>query len=141
MTSTPLLFDAVLFDLDGTLVATDRFWIDAARAGSRRAFAELCLEREMPTARQWMSVVGPPLVTGFEALFPDLTLEQRRLLLARCVEEERSALRAGRAALLPGVEDTLGELRARGLHLGIASNCDQNYLDTMMNDLGLVRFV
>lgn len=141
MTSTPLLFDAVLFDLDGTLVATDRFWVDAARAGSRRAFAELGLEREMPSAREWMSVVGVPLAAGFEALFPDLTREQRRVLLARCIEEERSAVRAGRAALLPGVEETLRELAQRGLYLGIASNCDQTYLDTMMHDLGLSRFV
>ena len=37
-------FRAALFDLDGTLIATDRFWIQAARVGARRAFQELGLE-------------------------------------------------------------------------------------------------
>ena len=63
MTGFP--FDSIVFDLDGTLVATDRFWIPAARAGARRAFEELGLERELPSADQWMSMVGYPLEEGF----------------------------------------------------------------------------
>jgi phosphoglycolate phosphatase-like HAD superfamily hydrolase/uridine kinase len=135
------LFDAVLFDLDGTLVATDRFWVDAAREGARRAFAELEIEREMPTREQWMNLVGMPLALGFDQLFADLPPKARRLVYARCVEEENRALRAGQAALLPGVESTLAELRERGVRLGLASNCGQDYLDTMMHELGLARFV
>ena len=43
--SLSIPYDAVLFDLDGTLVATDRFWPQAARAGALLAFEELGLER------------------------------------------------------------------------------------------------
>ncbi len=135
------LFDAVVFDLDGTLVATDQFWVDAARAGAKRAFGELKLDREMPSAEQWMMVVGLPLAVGFERLFPDLSPEQRARVLARCVEEENRALRAGRAALMPGAAETLAELRQRGVRLGVASNCGQSYLDTVMNELGLARYI
>jgi phosphoglycolate phosphatase-like HAD superfamily hydrolase/uridine kinase len=141
MSRLPFLFDAVLFDLDGTLVATDRFWVDAAREGARCAFAELEIEREMPTRGQWMNLVGMPLALGFDQLFPDLTPKQRRHIHMRCVEEENRALRAGQAALLPGVEATLADLHARGVRMGIASNCGQDYLDTMMHELGLARFV
>lgn len=141
MTRTPFLFDAVVFDLDGTLVATDRFWVDAARAGARKAFAELAIEHSMPTPEQWMSLVGHPLGEGFDRLFADLTPHQRRIVRKRCEEEEQSALRRGRAALLPGVAETLGELRERGVKLGIASNCGQDYLDAMMNGLGLARWI
>jgi len=141
MSRLPFLFDAVIFDLDGTLVATDRFWVDAAREGARRAFAELAIQREMPTRDQWMNLVGLPLALGFDQLFADLTPAQRRLVHARCVEEENRALRAGQAALLPGVEATLAELRSRGVRLGLASNCGQDYLDTMMHELGLARFI
>lgn len=141
MTATPCLFDAVVFDLDGTLVATDRFWVEAAGAGARRAFAELGLERPMPTASEWMSLVGLPLAQGFARLFPDLAAPVRARVMAACEEEEHRALRAGGAALIPGVADTLDDLRARGLRLGIASNCGRAYLASMMEDLGLARWV
>src|SRR3982751_654182 len=133
----PLLFDAVIFDLDGTLVATDRFWVDAARAGARRAFEELGLERAMPAAAEWMAMVGLPLGQAFDALFTDLEPKARAHVFARCVEEETKALSAGQAALIPGVEAMLTELKSRGVRMGVASNCGQAYLDSMMNELGL----
>jgi phosphoglycolate phosphatase-like HAD superfamily hydrolase len=135
------LFDTVVFDLDGTLVATDRFWVDAARVGARRAFAGLGLERALPSAADWMSLVGLPLAQGFARLFPDLDDATRARIQAACEEEEHRALRAGGAVLLPGVEDTLDALRARGVRLGIASNCGGDYLSSMMDDLGLARWV
>ncbi|MCY2958745.1 MAG: HAD hydrolase-like protein [Planctomycetota bacterium] len=141
MPATPFLFDAVVFDLDGTLVATDRFWVDAARVGARRAFAELGLERPLPTAAEWMSLVGLPLAQGFARLFPDLDPASRARVMAACEEEDHRALRAGGAALLPGVAETLDALRARGVRLGIASNCGRDYLASMMDDLGLARWV
>jgi len=141
MPNPPFLFDAVVFDLDGTLVATDRFWVDAARAGAKKAFAELSIEHAMPSAEQWMSLVGQPLAHGFDRLFPDLEPRERAVLMRRCEEEESRALRSGQAALLPGVAETLSALRERGVHVGIASNCGQDYLDAMMNGLGLSRFV
>jgi phosphoglycolate phosphatase-like HAD superfamily hydrolase/uridine kinase len=141
MPRTPFLFDAVVFDLDGTLVATDRFWVDAARAGAKKAFSELGIEHAMPSSEQWMSLVGHPLSHGFDLLFADLTARERELIRKRCEEEEQNALRAGRAALLPGVAESLGALRERGVKLGIASNCGQDYLDVMMNELGLARWI
>lgn len=141
MPALPFLFDAVVFDLDGTLVATDRFWVDAARAGARRAFEELGIERAMPGAEQWMSLVGLPLQLGFDALFADLPAAARKLVMQRCVEEENNALRAGRAALLPDVAETLDDLKRRGVRLGVASNCGADYLHTMMHELGLERWI
>jgi len=141
MPRPPFLFDAVVFDLDGTLVATDRFWVDAARAGARRAFGELGIERPMPTATQWMSMVGHPIGQGFQRLFPDLPEASRRRIQLLCEEEERKALKSGQAALLPGVAETLTALRERGVRIGVASNCGQDYLDAMMKGLGLSKWV
>jgi phosphoglycolate phosphatase len=141
MPRPPFLFDAVVFDLDGTLVATDRFWVDAARAGARRAFLELGIERPMPTATQWMSMVGHPIGQGFQRLFPDLPEASRRRIQLLCEEEERKALKSGQAALLPGVAETLTALRERGVRIGVASNCGQDYLDAMMKGLGLSKWV
>src|SRR5688572_30351376 len=137
----PILFDAVVFDLDGTLVATERFWVEAARTGARRAFAELGLERELPPAEAWLSMVGLPLERGFELVFGDLAPRQRAVLMARCVEEEEAALRAGGGAWMDGARELLDELCARGVKLGIASNCGRGYLHSMLHGLGLDRWI
>ncbi|MFT5197857.1 MAG: phosphoglycolate phosphatase-like HAD superfamily hydrolase [Planctomycetota bacterium] len=134
-------FDAVLFDLDGTLVATDRFWPDAARAGALRAFEALGIQRQLPTSEQWMSMVGMPLEQGFDRVFEDLAQDQRKRVLKACVEEEQSLLKEGRVGLLPGVSKTLQDLQDRGVAMGVASNCSQSYLDTMLEAGGLGQWV
>ncbi len=141
MTDSDLCFDAVLFDLDGTLVATDRFWPDAARAGALRAFAELGLERALPSPQVWMGMVGLPLAEGFDSVFADLEPAQRQVVLAACVEEEHRLLEEGAAGLLPGTVMALNFLAARGVRMGIASNCSQGYLDAMMKGLGLGKWI
>ncbi|MCK6447089.1 MAG: HAD hydrolase-like protein [Planctomycetes bacterium] len=137
----PILFDAVIFDLDGTLVATGGFWVAAARTGARRAFEELGLARELPEAQAWLSMVGFPLEVGFRRVFPDLSPAQRAHVMKRCVEEEEKAVRGGQAAFMPGARDALVELRRRGLKLGIASNCAMGYLKRMQEELGLSELV
>jgi phosphoglycolate phosphatase len=128
----PTLFDAVVFDLDGTLIATDRFWVQAARVGARRAFDELRIDVELPSTADWMSLVGRPLDQGFVDLFPGLKPEQRRRVQAECVLEEHRLLERGAAALMPGAIELLRSLRERGLRLGVASNCSQAYLEHML---------
>jgi len=136
----PLLFDAVLFDLDGTLVATDRFWVAAAGAGAERAFEELGLDRAPPSPAEWMQLVGLPLRQGLRELFGDLPAEAVARIEARCLEEEARALAAGGAAFLPHVERTLTELAERGVRLGIASNCGRDYLEHLCEALRLPRW-
>jgi phosphoglycolate phosphatase len=133
----PLCFDAVVFDLDGTLIATDRFWIESAERGARRALAALGLERRLPSPAQWLSLVGLPLEVGFRSLFPDLPEPARIAVLRACVEEEHALLASGGVPAMEGALDTVERLAARGLALGIASNCQRDYLDHMLDGLGL----
>jgi phosphoglycolate phosphatase len=130
-------FDAVLFDLDGTLVATDRFWTESAERGARRAFRALGLARALPTPQQWLSLVGLPLQVGFRALFPDLSEDERGAVLRACVEEEEAMLRQGGELAMPDAKQVVGRLHEQGLALGVASNCQQSYLDHMLDALEL----
>ncbi len=136
-----VLFDAVLFDLDGTLVATDRFWIQAARTGTRRVFEELGLDQELPSSEEWMQIVGLPPEVGYRALFSHLSPAERRRVRHACEEEEERLILAGEGALMPGAEVTLRELRASGIRLGIASNCSRAYLERVTQELGLHELV
>ena len=137
----PLCFDAVVFDLDGTLIATDRFWIESAERGTRRALAALGHERRMPSPQQWLSLVGLPLDVGFRSLFPDLPEPARMAVLRACVEEEYALLRSGGVPVMDGARAVVEHLSARGLALGIASNCQQDYLDHMLDGLDLRELV
>ena len=83
-------FDAVLFDLDGTLLATDRFWIPAARVGARRAFEELGLDRDKCNVNGGAIALGHPLgATGTRLL----------LTLVREMEESGKALGCASACI------------------------------------------
>ncbi len=135
MTAEHVLFDAVVFDLDGTLAATERYWVAAAARGAQRAFEELGLERAPPSAAEWMAMVGSPLEQAFERVFSDLTKQQRARVMALCVEEEHAALAAGGAAPMPGAFEVLRELRARGVKIAIASNCSAQYLEALLDGL------
>ncbi len=134
-------FDAVLFDMDGTLVATDRYWPQAAQEGATRAFEELGLDTPVPSQAQWMSLVGGELSSGVARLLPELDEAAREHVLRRCIEAEHAYLARGRAGFLPGVESTLAQLHAAGVRLGIASNCSARYLDQLMGDLNLGRWI
>ena len=138
---SPFPFDAVVFDLDGTLVATERYWPDAARAATRAFLVERGIERRVPSTAEWMEMVGTPLESAFDAAFSDLSSPDRSALIDACVAEEQGLLERGRAALLAGVPETLEELKQRGVRLGVASNCGSDYLATMMGSLGLDRWI
>lgn len=134
-------FDAVLFDLDGTLVATDRFWPDVARAATLRVFRERGISRDIPGAPEWMAMVGHPLAQAFEATFDDLDQDSREALLVACAEAGHAQLDRHGATLLAGVTETLAELASRGVRLGIASNCAPEYLELMLARAGLGRWI
>jgi len=134
-------FDAVLFDLDGTLVATERFWPDAAREACLEAFPRLGLARAIPSAAVWMDMVGLPLDAAFERAFPDLEPTVRAALMQACVAREHQSLAERGAALLPGVAATLERLKSEGVRLGIASNCGRDYLELMLHRVGLARWI
>ncbi len=139
--SSPFPFDAVIFDLDGTLVATNRFWVSAARAGAKKAFGELGIDRELPLAGEWMSMVGLPMKVGFEQIFPDLDEEQRAHVMDRCIVEEKRALKAGGAALMPDTLEVIESFSRAGVRLAIASNCGQFYLDSMLDSFDLRKWI
>jgi len=136
----PVLFDAVLFDLDGTLVATDRFWLQAARTGTRAAFDQLGLGRALPTPEEWMSIVGLTSAEGFPRLFPELSQAERDTVQAACEAEQARLLQGGRGALMPGAPQLLARLQSATIQLGIASNCSRYYLEQMQRTLGLATY-
>lgn len=124
---------AVLLDMDGTLVDTEGFWWDA----ESEAFAELGHELR----DEWREVVvGGPMTrsAGFliEATGADITVEELTVLLNRKFTER---LRQG-VQLLPGARRLLAELRMHGVPAALVSASHRAVVDEMLVWLGPENF-
>jgi HAD superfamily hydrolase (TIGR01549 family) len=125
-------YDAVLFDIDGTLLATDAFWLDVGRRGVREVYARHGIERVLPPDRLFLEAIGKPMTEFWEHVLPrDLHHLGEEVELA-CEEMEEAAFRAGKGAFYPGARSLLDELRADGVRIGLASNCSRRYLESFL---------
>lgn len=124
---------AVLLDMDGTLVDTEGFWWDA----EVEVFAGLGHE----LADEWRQVVvGGPMTrsAGFliSATAADITLDEVTVLLnAKFVER----LELG-VPLMPGARRLLTELAAHGVPTGLVSASHRSVIDRMLMSLGAEHF-
>ncbi|MEE1929180.1 HAD family phosphatase [Streptomyces sp. TRM 70351] len=124
---------AVLLDMDGTLVATEDFWWDA----EVEVFAELghVLAEEHRTV-----VVGGPMtrsaaylidVTGADITVPELSV----LLNARFEERIDRGV-----PLMPGARRLLTELSAHGVPTALVSASHRRVMDRVLRSLGPENF-
>lgn len=120
---------AVLLDMDGTLVDTEGFWWDA----EVEVFARL----GHVLRDEWRQVVvGGPMSrsAGFliEATTADITLEELTgLLNATFIERLRRGV-----PLMPGARRLLGELAVAGVPAALVSASHRTVVDHMLNSLG-----
>ncbi len=124
---------AVLLDMDGTLVDTEEFWWDA----EVEVFAELGHALE----ETWRHiVVGGPMSrsAGFliEATGAEITLGELTVLLNAKFTE-----RLGRGVpLMPGARRLLTELAAHGVPTALVSASHRTVIDRMLRSLGPENF-
>ncbi|NLU66212.1 HAD family phosphatase [Streptomyces sp. HNM0574] len=124
---------AVLLDMDGTLVDTEGFWWDA----EVEAFAAL----GHVLRDEWRQiVVGGPMSrsAGFliEATGADIALEELSALLN---EKFIERLRRG-VPLMPGAGRLLAELSARGVPAALVSASHRAVVDQMLTSIGAEHF-
>jgi len=107
-------FEAILFDLDGTLLDS----LPGIEASARYA-AETCMpERRVPSLR---SLIGPPIGVIFALLWPDLEAERLNRLV-NAYRQHYDAQGCLLSELYPGAVQTLDYLRGRGLRLFVLTN-------------------
>lgn len=117
----------VIFDLDGTLLETDRY----ALVSAQRTARELGLPA--PPEAQLRAAIGLPLPQYLAALFPGADIDRLTPVYLRL---ENAELRR-HASLFPGIEDLLGQLKADGLTTAICSNGQWPYIEQIMDLTGL----
>lgn len=122
----------MIFDLDGTLWDTRepvvRIWNDVFEAqGHGRPL----------TSAMLTGLMGKPMSEFGKAIFPDLPAEVREPLIRRAEQQENNGLLAtGKDCLYPSAKAVIRGL-ARDHWIGIASNCQEGYIETFLQVSGL----
>ncbi|MFN0183861.1 MAG: HAD family hydrolase [Aquabacterium sp.] len=127
----------VVFDVDGTLHDTFRWWAPVIRAGLRK-FGELHgIAMPVPTDREAEAVVGMKDAGVWAPFLPEGHKHRWQELRSVVVPMEVDEVSRGVDYLFPGVRALLQHLRALGVKVALASNCRRTYMGAMQHGQGL----
>ncbi|PWK05637.1 HAD family hydrolase [Tumebacillus permanentifrigoris] len=129
---TPEPYEAMIFDVDGTLFQTEKVALPAFR----RTFEEL--KRKSPSDDEILNVFGMTIPEVWETLLPDSSMDERDRANELLAHAEMELMQTGTGALYPGVQKTLQTLRDAGVKLFTASNGELRYVETVIETQGLL---
>lgn len=126
------MFDAILFDLDGTL------WdaVPEITLCWNKALEKHGVERPPLTEEEVRGCMGLPPDEIARRRMPGLTDRERRQVMEDCFQVENDYLAGHCAALYPGVPETLEALAGR-YKLFVVSNCQDGYVQAFLKGSGL----
>ncbi len=126
------MVQAVLFDLDGTLLNTTDGVLESAIYAARYLGYE-----ELPHETM-LSFVGPPIQNSFMKWYgcsEDKAQEAANIF--RSYYKENALFKA---ELYPDILDVLDELKQRGIKIGVATYKRQDYAITILEHFGIAPF-
>ena len=131
----------VIFDVDGTLQDSLRWWAGVARAGVAALAQRLAIPIPTPGDELACSVVGKPDPEIWICLLPEALAPHWALLRDCIIPLETEVLFGGEDYLFPGTRELLTGLRREGVKIALASNCRQQYFDAVLDGQGLRAYV
>lgn len=129
--------DLVVFDVDGTLHDTFRWWPRVLRRGLADFAEQAGMEVSMPDDATACAVVGNKDAGVWAPFLPAQHQGRWRDLRAVVLPMELDELTAGIDYLFTGVRSLLIHLRQLGVRTALASNCHQEYLDAFCRGQGV----
>ncbi|MEV6974887.1 HAD family phosphatase [Kitasatospora sp. NPDC093806] len=124
---------AVLLDMDGTLVDTEDFWWQAEAT----LFAELGYEL---TAEDRAQVVGGPMSRVIDHLLASTGVDLSPADLTVLINQRFVDLLGGGVPLMPGAERLLNTLAAHGVPAALVSASHRHIIDIVLRSLGAEHF-
>jgi phosphoglycolate phosphatase-like HAD superfamily hydrolase len=122
-------YDLAIFDVDGTLLATDAFWLDIGVAAVAKVFRRHGVDDAPPPPARLLEAMGLPMRAFWDYVLPASRRALGPEIESEAQDLERVAFAAGHGAMYPGARDLLAELAESGMAVALASNCSRRYLD------------
>lgn len=129
--------EAMLFDMDGTLFQSETNLLPAYHKVFDQLREEGLFRGDTPPDERVLSCLGMLLEDIWRKVIPDEPDEVRLRADELLLHHQSECLRQGQGDLYPGVEETLKELRSRGVRLFVASNGLENYVQLIIEQKGL----
>lgn len=129
--------ELVVFDVDGTLHDTFRWWAPVIRSGLQRFAAATGIPIPMPTDDEAEAVVGMRDAGVWAPFLPEGHKHRWQELRATVVPIEVATIQSGVDYLFPGVRALLPHLRRLGVRVALASNCRTAYMTAVQHGQGL----
>ena len=125
----------LIFDMDGTL------WDSAENVAVswNIAIKESGMIERVLTTADIQGVMGKTMDKIADALFPELTKEDRMTLLEACCKLENEYLREHGGVLYPDLEEVWTEL-SKEYELYIVSNCQAGYIEAFLDHYGFWKY-
>lgn len=134
-------FDAIVFDLDGTLVDSRIAVIDAVSAGIREAVGAAGLPIPPIDVQILHDALGKPASEYFRAVLPETLGHLSDRVKEAATRHEVEAFETGRGRLFEGVLEALDRVRDADIRIAVVSNAQAPYFRAALEHTGLAARV
>lgn len=133
--------DTVIFDMDGTLLKSDTYCIDAIQDAIKTVYKQHNIKASIPTPEIILQKVGKPSREFYQEILPENYAHLINEVFAHISKNEASALRSGKGKLFDGAIPILQYLKEKGYKLAMVSNCSLKYFQTVIEVFGLKDYL
>ena len=130
-------YDGIILDIDGTIWNTTGI----VSVAWNKAIDESGIKASKVNAQKLQAEFGKTMDVIARDLWPELSDEDRDILISRCCTEEQIAVRNNSIDITyPGVVETIKELSCSE-NFFIVSNCHDGYIELLLEKTGLAPFI
>ncbi|MFB6150553.1 MAG: HAD family hydrolase [Haloarculaceae archaeon] len=121
--------DAVCFDMDGVLVDSEDYWVPYEREGLLPMVGLPDLDIDELTGRNYRDI--------YDYLVEEYDVETEREAVLDWFDETAERIYGEDAALLPGAQELVDDLRDRGVAVAVVSSSPHHWIDIVVERFDL----